>query len=254
MYAILDLLITLRCNARCANCIELCNSRDRTGLDYSDSDMTLGQIHNLVRQVRELGVAPLFTTVSVTGGEPLLHPQVEQIVSVLRDGILAPGFAQEMRINTNGLLAPPAVLREFCVTYSTVSTKPSEHNVCLLHPADFGGKTHTFDSCPHYRKNRVVLSYQGFSMCCAGDAYIRLFCRDDLILDHLPASVDGFPLREMGESICRHCPFSNDTQNTSSLLPFERDQGSPVSAIYAEQAALNKAGLRIVKRFPEATP
>ncbi len=48
----LDLCITYRCNQSCRNCIEFCNLADITGLDYSDSDMTLSQILDFCDQIR----------------------------------------------------------------------------------------------------------------------------------------------------------------------------------------------------------
>ena len=66
---------------------------------------------------------------------------------------------------------------------------------------------------------------------------------ENLILDYLPSSLDGFPLNEMA-MVCEHCPFSND-----DILPFERDRGRPVSDIYKIECEKNKLG-RAVKRFP----
>ena len=48
----IDLCVTLRCTAACPNCVRFCNMSAVTGLDYSDSDMTMGQIAEFIRQVQ----------------------------------------------------------------------------------------------------------------------------------------------------------------------------------------------------------
>ena len=236
----LDVCITLRCNATCRNCIEFCNRGYVTGLDYSDSDMTLGQIAEFVHQVEGMDPAQRFTRITVTGGEPLLHPQVEEIVAQV-EGLRAGGHVQEVLVNSNGLIAAPASLRPYLVNYSHPGDNPGLHNVAFLHPTEFGGRKQTYAGCKHSRRETVVLTYLGWSICCAGDAYLRLFGMEDLFLDHLP---DHFPLEEM-DRICQHCPFGS-----FDVLPFERDAGCPVSDVYLQEAEKNRQGSRLTKRFP----
>lgn len=237
----LDICITLRCNAHCKNCIELCNMQEVTGIDYSDSDMTLSQIDNFIDQVQAQGRQQVFDQVGVTGGEPLLHPQVEEIVKRL-DRLYAVGIFKNLYINSN--LKIPAIpsLKKYILNYTPLEKKPLIHNTMLLHPTDIGATPKTRVQCTHYRKDTWVLNYLGFSLCCAGDAYGRLFGRQDLILDHLPKSVKDFPNMD---AICLHCPFSSD-----DLVPLEKDRGCPVSSIYAAEIVKNKQCSRLTKRFP----
>ena len=236
----LDILITLRCNATCRNCIEFCNMQDVTGLDYSDSDMTLGQIDHFIDQVRASGRRPVFGNVTVTGGEPLLHPDVVAIVHRL-EPLVAEGILGNLCVNSNRILAPPPGLESYIINFVLPKDKWKVHRVVLRHPDDLPGQKYTYATCTQYRKNTVVLSYQGYSVCCAGDAYARLFCLDDLISQEIPERApDGI------DKVCRHCPFSIE-----STLPLERNDGRPVSQIYAAEAAKNAAGRTINTRFPE---
>lgn len=69
IYDFLDLQIILRCNAKCLNCIEFCNMKHLTGLDYSDSDMTLDQIDKFISNIKEFN-KPVIENLYITGGEP----------------------------------------------------------------------------------------------------------------------------------------------------------------------------------------
>ena len=222
----------------------MCNTKSITGLDYSYSDMTIVQIYNFIQQLKDFGRKNIFETIGITGGEPLLHPDIEEITFKLED-LRQQGYFANLVIGSNKVLGAPENLRKYIINFSSPKDNKNIHNTSLIHPNDFGGIKQTYDRCNHHRKNRVVLTYQGYSICCAADAYIRLFCMDDLILDYLPKSLNDFPLKEM-DKICEHCPFGNE-----NILPFERDRGCPISNIYEIEANKNKLGRKILKRFAE---
>jgi len=235
----LDLCITLRCNNYCLNCIKFCNKDKTTGLDYSDSDMTMEQINNFINQVKTLDTKNLFTSITVTGGEPLLHPDIKEIMIKLEE-LKKLSYVKILWINSNKIIKAPESLKKYIVNYSEVDKKPQIHNVALLHPSDFNGKTMAYKTCKHYRKKTIVLTYMGYSICCAADGYIRLFGMKDLISDKLPT----YKLIKKMDKICKHCPFGND-----DILPFEKDIGCPVSDIYKKEAEKNRLGRKITKRF-----
>lgn len=214
----------------------------QTGLDYSDSDMTLGQIRNFVSEVRQLSRPKTFSHVYVTGGEPLLHPQVEEIVRLL-EPLVTDGYIEHLHVNSNLILEAPPSLKSYVVNFTRPAQKPAIHNTVLWHPDDFGGKARTRQECSHYRKDTWVLSYLGFYLCCAGDGYARLFGRGDLFLNHLPASVEEFP---DADAICLQCPFGSETP-----VPMEKSAGNPVSAVYGREVTKNWNGRKILARYPE---
>ena len=226
MENILDLQITLKCNAHCHNCIKFCNMENITGLDYSKSDMTMKQIDWFIKQVEEKDITKLFDTICVTGGEPLLHPNLIEIIEKLEDLQKKKDF--KILINSNLLKPIPEKIQKYIINWSLPKDNTNIHNVVLLHPDDFGGEKKTYKTCTHYRKNRIVVNYLGYSICCAADAYIRLFDYKCLILSYLPNSLDEFPNMDL---ICRHCPFGN-----YDILPLEKDMGCPISQIYRDKA------------------
>jgi hypothetical protein len=238
---VLDIQITLRCNARCRNCIEFCNMEDKTGLDYTDSDMTMGQIDHFIEQMKQKNRRNVFNTVYVTGGEPLLHPQIENIVGKLEE-LHQQSYFKDLLINSNMILSAPPGIAQYIINWHLPKDNPSCHQVALLHPTDFDDHPRTYKTCMHYRKDRVVLNYLGYSRCCAADGYIRLFGMGDLILDYLPDSINAFPKMD---HLCQHCPFGSE-----DVLPLEKDRGCPVSDIYAREARKNQSGRKIAKRYP----
>jgi len=227
----LDLQITLRCNAACKNCIKFCGMQELTGLDYSHSDLTLDQVAQFAAEAAASGVK--IDNLVVTGGEPVLHAEIEQIVCLLDRELVTNGVANRLLVNTNRVLELPAVVRPYAINFSLPRDNPEIHHAVFVHPDDLGGPRPTFAGCNHYRKWRVVRNYQGYSLCCAGDAYIRLFGLRHLVIDRFPESYDDFPLARM-DDVCQHCPFG-------STPPLERDVGRPVSEIYARQFARNRA-------------
>lgn len=242
IYPSLDVQVTLRCNAACRNCIKLCNMGVVTGLDYSDTDITLEQAAMIQEELLALAAQhgrPIMSVLCLTGGEPLLHPQIRELAAIFAP--LVPVVADMFMINTNGSVEMPE-LSHYAATYTPLAGKAAEHNVVLLHPSDIEDEGHTFETCQHFRKWRPVVNVYGYSMCCAGDGYIRLMGVDDAITPHLPATPSDFPLAAMNQ-VCPHCPFGCQTQ------VFERDAGRPVSDFYLEQAARNRAGRRLTSRL-----
>jgi GTP 3',8-cyclase len=89
--------VTDRCNFRCVYCMP----KEVFGHDYAFLDrrelLTFEEIERLVRIFAELGVR----TVRITGGEPLVRRDVEQLVELLA---AIPGL--ELALTTNGALLP----------------------------------------------------------------------------------------------------------------------------------------------------
>jgi hypothetical protein len=109
----------------------------------------------------------------------------------------------------------------------------------FIDPAE-RGEVVTRAACRHYRRSFSAVSCYGWVQCCAAEGYVRLFCAEDLMLDHLPLSHADWP--DLNR-ICAHCAFAAREQF------YERDLGCPVDPVYAEQAALNLAGRKVTKRY-----
>jgi hypothetical protein len=220
---------------------------NETGLTYEDSDMTMSQIENFISQVEELSKKEnrrVFEFVQVSGGEPLLHSNVVEIVKLLQNRLIETKYCGRLIVNSNLVKEAPKEIEEYIINYIAAEEKKNIHLAVLLHPDDLGISRPTFYSCNYINKNRLVLTYQGYSLCCSGDGYIRLFNEEDLILDYLPRSPKEFPTDKMNK-ICQHCSFG--------CIPYsslEKEVGRPISKIHQEQATLNKQGRRINKVFP----
>lgn len=231
----LDLCITYRCNGACPNCVEFCNRDDVTGLDYSDSDMTLEQIEMFCEQVRS--ARPPIKLISITGGEPLLHPHLWEIVEKLEE-LRGEGYFEELIVNSNRIIKAPEHLQHYIVCLSEPKDNPQIHHCVFVHPSELEGM-HNYGNCKNHRKPTIVLNYQGYSVCCAADAYIRLFALEHLISNEFPLVAP-----EQMNDVCQHCSFG-----TEELVPFERDVGCPISPVYAAEGEKNRAGRQITKRY-----
>jgi len=86
----LRLIVTTRCSARCAHC-------HHEGLHATVADLDATRF----RQEVGTGFFRHFSQVSITGGEPLLHPHIRTIVSHVVSSTAGP-----VAINTNGLAQP----------------------------------------------------------------------------------------------------------------------------------------------------
>ena len=93
-HAVVDIL--RGCNCRCANC-------------YNSAKPHAKALEAIMAEVRVIRAARNVTTISLSGGEPLMHPQVLEVVSCLR---------REARVSvsmlTNGILFDDVMAEKLC--------------------------------------------------------------------------------------------------------------------------------------------
>jgi len=87
-----ELHVAEHCNLRCANC---CNMSPLV----AERMLTVAEVRDFVTRMAEVLHADV---VKIMGGEPLLHPQIAEVIRVLR----ASGIGDRVRLFTNGLLLP----------------------------------------------------------------------------------------------------------------------------------------------------
>lgn len=96
-YPAVNWAITQRCNLNCRHCFSAMDEQP------SAQEFTLCQCRDLLQQLEACGV----WRVSLTGGEPLLHPQFELLLEEIARGPFC-----LFEIATNGLLITPALLEK----------------------------------------------------------------------------------------------------------------------------------------------
>jgi cyclic pyranopterin phosphate synthase len=96
----LRLSVTSACNFTCPYCTNEGQVHNR--VDFLD----LGFVDSLARWIKAFGI--YVRKLNLTGGEPLLHPNLMKIVQA------AVGCSESVTINTNGELLTRELIREFC--------------------------------------------------------------------------------------------------------------------------------------------
>jgi SynChlorMet cassette radical SAM/SPASM protein ScmF len=91
--------LTEGCNLRCRHCwIEPPHQSAKRQYPVLDPDL----FRHVIQQARPLGLA----SVKLTGGEPLMHPRIGEILEILREEKL------RFSVETNGVLCVPALARD----------------------------------------------------------------------------------------------------------------------------------------------
>lgn len=243
----LEVVITLRCNLSCRNCIRLCNSTVTTGLDYVGLDMALADVRRIIGDISDVYESTgqqVLGTLCLTGGEPTMHPELESMLALCR-ALLPPYMVGELVVNVNRTRPVPASVEPYVVHWWSPEEKAQLHQCALVSPTDpppgfphQGGRT--WDTCEHYRKHRLVATVHGYGLCCAAEGYTRLLHVPELLVGKLPASLDGFP---RPDPVCQHCAFG------APVAILERDHGRPVSRVFDESAHLNRKGRRMPEKL-----
>ena len=93
--------LTGECNLRCRHCwiAPKCVPEDTS---KSQTALSLDLFRSILEQAKPLGLA----SVKLTGGEPLLHPDISEIIEIIRQHDL------RMTMETNGVLLSPELARE----------------------------------------------------------------------------------------------------------------------------------------------
>ncbi|MFH1593916.1 MAG: radical SAM protein [Candidatus Omnitrophota bacterium] len=100
--------ITDNCNLRCPTCLYLLRDPDK----FTPSYITAEKFRAALEKYKAPKMAE---TVFLTGGEPLLHPEIEDLVSICKDHGLT------VKISTNGVLIKNKISRLSRVDYINVS-------------------------------------------------------------------------------------------------------------------------------------
>lgn len=225
---IIEMDITYRCNAKCLNCCRFCNMQD-LGFDFSDSDITLDQVKRFIDQVKR--TKKQVSSISVMGGEPLLHPNIVEIATLLKNELVDNHHIKSFSIISNKILNPPKELKRMEVlieNYIPPRFKSKHHRCTLVAPVDLAQETKI---CNLPKNSGIGFSKYGYTPCAAGGAIIRLFKLYDLIKYELPKSENDW-----GDisKLCRLC-------QASAKKPLkESDYGRLISVSFQEAIKIHR--------------
>ena len=140
------LLLTDSCNAKCIGC-------HNEGQDIVGSVINVEWLHKFLSIVKEFNIGEIV----LSGGEPLLHPQVKDIVDLIRSNLDC-----KISINTNGLIG-----NKILDIYPLVdeiklhieSSDPQEYH--QLMKLEFGRLVHLLDKLPDYSKLTICCILRG---------------------------------------------------------------------------------------------
>ena len=187
----IEINLTLRCNRSCWACNRMCGIMPYSRAD----DVTLEQIDAFLEQAQAAGVGKC----KVLGGEPLMHPQFEQIYNKLLQGF-RDGVITALKIDHNHTLPFPKHLDTHGVRIMGTSFHKKCH-LAMIHPLDAGQVTVAQPRCDMLRRCGFALDAKGWLPCSAAIVLERIY-NFGLYRDKLPTQPWGL------DQLCPNCPFS----------------------------------------------
>jgi len=132
-----EIAVTYRCNNACLFCYAGCGAAACGGMPRDlagGREMTLAEVKRVLRIFKDEAKIPFF---SLTGGEPLLRPDLEQMISHARS------LGLHVNLITNGILADPRRARSLFAAglrtaqVSIEGNEPSMHDELTARPGSF---------------------------------------------------------------------------------------------------------------------
>jgi len=203
----IEINVTDSCQLSCNHCNRLCNVANNGG------HISLAAIEEFCAQ------APRFKRICIAGGEPMLHPEIEQILST----IVAADIADEVLLLTNGII-PDVWFHGVTVRNSNKQDQRPDHNYLMTVAAEdlnlFWLKPPSH--CDMLKRCGLGYSAMGYYPCCLSAAIGRVF--------RIPgaASLDELTevkYHELLDETCRYCGYYLTSKDDSLLPPFNYPKG-----------------------------
>lgn len=236
----IELDITLRCNWACVNCNRLCNVSE-TGLDYSDTDMSIEQIQKFITQVQQME-KPFVNKLHITGGEPLLHGDIEAICHMLKEELCDKGWVKnkEIIIKSNGSVPVPRGIKQFDVKINGVSRK-KQHVCFMVAPKDQGVQGRI---CSIPRHCGIGLSVFGYAPSGPCGTVARVFRKKEYLFHELSAISDPrLRWKNIERELCNYCG-----RGFQVPMP-ETTFGRPISLSWKQAMEENRKDPPVYGRF-----
>lgn len=117
---ILLLWVTDRCNLRC----RMCGDQWRADLQQVRPTLSLAEIARIIEGARRLRTL----VISITGGEPLLHPQIVEILSLISQAGIGANLCTNGTLLTEELVARLGKTSLKSISISLDSPNPADHD------------------------------------------------------------------------------------------------------------------------------
>ena len=207
-YDKIEIEITLNCNLACKNCNRMIGMIDR-----GDTNMTVGQIEYFVSEMKNK--PHTVKTISIIGGEPLVHPQFLEIWFLLYKKLFEPKIITKMNLFTNGILPVPKEL-DVC-TYNLVKSPFSSkrHYNFYIAPVDVEVEV---KRCDIPKRCGITLNKFGYFPCGGGGGALSLLFDLKMAQQSLPPDLSVWDYNNICK-LCNHA-FKNkpeEDMNTKEI-------------------------------------
>lgn len=222
----LEIEITTECNLRCLNCNRSCRQAP------SKENMSLEQIRKFIDESKKFNVT-WDKGVSILGGEPTLHPDIDKIIIELYRGL-----DRQIRLFTNGVSIKKGtnILKRIENIVEVNSDKHGIYNYFVpFNMAPVDDKRFKEDDVLNYCK--IIfdcgfgLSRYGFYVCGPGASIDRIF-GFDIGIKSLK-EVNWYRLNQQRQVLCRFCgllPFGGYDPYKNRITNEERISQSWINA------------------------
>lgn len=228
-YDIIELEITLDCNLFCKNCNRMVKM-----FDFGDTNMTIGQIE---RFISELIYTPNnVKTISVMGGEPLVHPKFLEIWFLLYRKLFETNIIDKINLVTNGVATIPKDINNCSYNLMVWPFETKRHVSFYVAPKDVEIKV---KRCIQPKKCGIALNTFGYFPCGAGGSIIRLF---DLNMAKftLPRDLNVWDYNDLC-IYCSHAGKYNDFDEMYGSIKCSESYGKTINSFVPY----------LIRRYPE---
>lgn len=198
---LLEIDITFECNLWCLNCDRSCRQAPE------DTSMTVNQLEMFIEESEGLGHE--WIRIRLMGGEPFLHPDILEILSLF-EGYKMAHPSTFVEVVTNGFGSHVRDL--MCKTPAGISVKDtgktsphiSKFEAFNIAPIDIGSTDDFTKGCWITEECGLGLNPYGFYHCGVAGSIDRVFGLD-IGLKHIPSQDESLdPIKSMTCSLCGH--------------------------------------------------
>lgn len=190
----LDICATDNCNRSCSQCNRCCN------VAAANKYISVSDVERMCAEFQCLGK---LKSVQISGGEPMMHPDIENIVKIILDS----GITENVSLWTNGTInSRNLALKHKIVVYNDNKDKGYRHVwLMTVAPIDmnlYGIKP--LSDCTAPRVCGIAYSRRGYYPCCFSEAIGRIFKIDGI---KSMREMTNEAYNDLLDKTCRYCGY-----------------------------------------------